>query len=245
MVTVLITSFLLLAVIIYAVYRRQETQSIQSAPDERRLQPDPGWSGLFNEETARQDKQLALEAKSLEDEKKGAELLSRAAEGQRSVLAEARASGDAALYNKVLNRLVEQARTPQKLLALVSYMMRETPALSVNRQLAERFLEAWKAAPDRGSTAKMLHIVALADDADIYRQAVETALEFWRRNRIPNLSAEELRQLSESEYWILSQNTRSSGEGFLLKLKLAALRRELSAKRGATTGTGDEEKEDS
>jgi hypothetical protein len=89
-------------------------------------------------------------------------------------------------------------------------------------------MKAWKASPDRGSTAKMLHVVALADDAYLYGQAIETALEFWRQNRIPDISAEELRQLSESEYWILSQTVRSSGQGFLLKLKLAALRRELT-----------------
>jgi hypothetical protein len=127
-----------------------------------------------------------------------------------------------------------QADSDKKLLALVSYMTSVSPAFSINRRLAERFMEAWKASPDRGSTAKMLHMVALADDAELYRQAFETALTFWRENRIPGLSAEELRSLAESEYWILSQNERSSGQGFLLKLKLAALRRELTRGIGAT-----------
>jgi len=82
----------------------------------------------------------------------------------------------------------------------------------------------------------MLHVVALADDAGLYRRAIETALEFWREGRIAGLSAEEFRSLSESEYWVLSQSERSSGQGFLLKLKLAALRRELA--RSAKIGDG-------
>jgi hypothetical protein len=100
--------------------------------------------------------------------------------------------------------------------------------------LAEAFMEMWKTAPDRASTAKMLHIVALADDAALYRKALETALDFWRTERIQDLSAEELRSLCESEYWILSQPERSSGQGFLLKLKLAALRRDLTRRKSAT-----------
>ncbi|HEX8748699.1 MAG TPA: hypothetical protein VF717_16120 [Pyrinomonadaceae bacterium] len=238
MVTVLITSFLLLAAIIYVVYRRPERLLDRKAQQDALLPPSPppssGWSGLFGEETANQQKQLARAAEAAEAERGRAEILARASHGERSSLIEARADGDTGFYDEVLNRLVEQTDSDKKLLALVSYMLRETPPLKVNRRLAQKFIEAWKPAPDRGSTAKMLHVAALSDDASLYRQAVETALEFWRQNRVHGLSAEELRQLCESEYWILSQNERSSGQGFLLKLKLAALRRELA--RGANIG---------
>lgn len=227
MVTVLITSFLLLAAIIYAVYWWQsEATRRSSAPDEHALQPpQPGWNGLFHDEAANQ-KQLASAAEAALKEER-ARLLARASAGERSVLADARARGDSALYYEVLNRLVDGVDSDKKLLALVSYMTRETPALPVNSRLAKKFMEAWETSPDRASTAKMLHIVARADDASLYQKAIETALEFWREQRIANLSAEELRSLAESEYWILSQAERSSGRGFLLKLKLAALRRQL------------------
>lgn len=223
MVTVLITSFLLLAAIIYAVYRWQRSPSSQGSDEGVLPPPQPGWNGLFGNEIADQ-KQL----ESWKKEKEHARILADAAEGKRGVLLEARAAGDAALYEEALNSLLEQADSDKKLLALVSYMLRETPALRVNRRLSERFLEMWKAAPDRSSTAKMLHIAALADDASLYLQAIETALALWREARIPDLSAEELRSLCESEYWILSQPERSSGQGFLLKRKLAALSRELT-----------------
>ncbi|MCA1558138.1 MAG: hypothetical protein LC731_06315 [Acidobacteria bacterium] len=234
MVTVLITSFLLLVAIIYAVYRWQTPTS--STQRESILPPAPGWDGLFGEEITNQHRQLQSQAESAAKDRARAEILQRAAEGDKSVLTEARSTEDADFYNDVLTALVEQTDSDKKLLALVSYMLREQPAFKVNRLLAERFMEAWKSAPDRGSTAKMLHVFALADDAALYLRAVEMALEFWRAGRIPELSAEEFRSLSESEYWILSQNERNSGQGFLLKLKLAALRRELA--RGATIGDG-------
>jgi hypothetical protein len=234
MVTVLITSFLLLAAIIYAVYWWQQTPSSRSASEDHLLPPQPGWSGLFAEDAASQ-KQLATDAESALNEEARAAIRVRVAQGERSALEEARATGDAALYDEVLNALLERADSDKRLLALVSYMTRLEPPLPVNRRLAEKFMESWKAAPDRGSTAKMLHIVALANDASLYRRAIETALEFWRKGEIANLSSEELRSLSESEYWILSQSERSSGQGFLLKLKLAALRRELTRGKGAHT----------
>lgn len=229
MVTVLITSFFLLAAIIYAVYWWQREPSGRSAQPDRILEPQPGWSGLFHDETANQ-KQLSA-AESVVAEKERATILERAAQGEKEALLAARSIGDAALYEEVLNTLLAQADSDKKLLALVSYMTRATPPLSLNRHLAERFMQSWTTSPDRGSTAKMLHIAALADDAALYRKALETALELWQQQRIADLSAEELRSLAESEYWILSQTERSSGEGFLLKLKLAALRRELA--RGA------------
>jgi hypothetical protein len=234
MVAILITSFLLLAVIIYAVYRLQESPYNRGAERDRVLpQPQPGWSGLFGEEAAAEQKQLARAAESAERERERSETLARAGTGEKASLVQARACGDASLYEEVLNRLIDEAaESDKKILALVSYMTREAPPLKVSRRLAERFMQVWKASPDRSSTAKMLHVAALADDAATYRAAIEAALAFWRRKLIPDLSAEELRSLSESEYWILSQSERSSGQGFLLKLKLAALRRELNARRG-------------
>jgi hypothetical protein len=227
MVIVLITSFLLLAAIIYAVNRWQSEPPSRSS--EEQLPPQPvGWSGLFGEDT--NQKQLAGGAENEARQKERDAIMERASRGEKGALAEA-ASFDVAFYDEVLNRLLQQTDSDKRLLALVSYMTTETPPLRINRPLAERFIQAWKTSPDRGSTAKMLHITALADDAELYRQAVETAMKFWRDERIEALSAEELRSLAESEYWILSQTERSSGQGFLLKLRLAALRRELTRGR--------------
>jgi hypothetical protein len=232
MVTVLITSFLLLAAIVYAVYWWQQPSG-RSAHEDYILPPAPGFGGLFAEEETAHQKQLTGAEERIALERKRAELMERAAQGERSVLGLAREDGDATLYDEVLNTLLDRADSDKKVLSLVSFMLRESPPFGVNRRLVERVMQSWKAAPDRASTAKMLHVVALAGDAALYRTAIEDALELWREGSIPDLSAEELRSLCESEYWILSQPERGSGQGFLLKLKLATLRRATTRRPGA------------
>jgi hypothetical protein len=95
------------------------------------------------------------------------------------------------------------------------------------KQLAEQFIEAWQESPDRVSTAKMLHLAALSDDAMTYHDAVETALRVWQKGGIPDLSSAELQTLFNSEFWLLSSSTRSSGAGFVLKRMLSQAKREL------------------
>jgi hypothetical protein len=226
MVTLLITSFLLLAAISYAFYCWQRSPSERDA--EHSLMP-PRFHGLFADDAidATRASRLSDNMSSVTSEERAA-FKERAARSDKTVLPDALACGDTALYDEILNTLVEQADSDKKLLALVSYVAREEK-LRVNCRLAEAFVESWKISPDRSATAKMLHVAALADDAALYQKAVETALLFWRERRLPDISAEELRTLMESEYWLLSTGVRNSGAGFVLKLKLAGLRRELAA----------------
>jgi hypothetical protein len=103
----------------------------------------------------------------------------------------------------------------------------DSDELEARKALAEEFIVAWQDAPDRVSTAKMLHLAALADDADLFRTAVETALSVWQRGGIPGMSAAELQTLFNSEFWILSSAVRSSGAGFVLKRTLSRAKRDL------------------
>ncbi len=234
MVAFFITSLILIAAILYALYRWQRNSVLKGAEERVLLPPEPGFRGLFGSgEDAPALKSAFEDAEAAAAEQRVA-LMERAAQGDKEALVDAAALADATVYDEVLNALLDGADSDQKLLGLVSFIARSVPRPRVNRRLAERFLESWKASPDRSSTAKMLHVVALADDAEAYGRAVETALDFLHKGRITSLSVEELRQLAESEYWILSQTVRSSGEGFLLKRQLARLRREGSAKRRAS-----------
>ncbi|HKS11076.1 MAG TPA: hypothetical protein VJS13_16115 [Pyrinomonadaceae bacterium] len=106
--------------------------------------------------------------------------------------------------------------------------------LEAKKALAEEFIDAWQVSPDRVSTAKMLHLAALADDADTFRTAVETALNVWQRGSVPDLSAAELQTLFNSEFWILSSAARSSGAGFVLKRTLSRAKRELERANNRT-----------
>lgn len=164
------------------------------------------------------------------------QLLARADAGDRDALPEAHAGGDKELYDEVLNALVRRAENEKQVFALASYIAR-SDGLPVNLQLAEAFTENWKHAPGRRTTAEMLHVAALAGDAKFYQQAIETALLYWRERRLSEMTAEELTRLIESEFWLIPSNARNSGAGFLLKQKLAHVRRELAATK---TVTGDE-----
>lgn len=106
--------------------------------------------------------------------------------------------------------------------------------LEAKKALAEEFIDAWQVSPDKVSTAKMLHLAALADDADTFRTAVETALNVWQRGSVPDLSAAELQSLFNSEFWILSSGARSSGAGFVLKRTLSRAKRELERDNNPT-----------
>jgi hypothetical protein len=152
-------------------------------------------------------------------------LRQRARTGDKGALKEAHAFRDEQLYNELLDELIAAADRAPALLALVSYITHNE--LPVNTTLAEAVIKSWKDSPDRGSTSTTLHLTALADDAELYRQTVETALRFWRQGLLPNVPATELKALFDGEFWVLSAHTRNSGAGFVLKRTLASARREL------------------
>jgi hypothetical protein len=226
MVTFLITSFFVLAFLAIAIYFWQKPASVTEA---ERLQPPPG-RGLFVDNTpdgkAVAQARAALDSEAADAAQQRDDLLARAKRGEKSTLLEARKVA-AELYEETLNLLVAGADSAPKLLSLVSYVTRHE--LPVNDKLAQRVIDACKNAPDRSATAKMLHVAALSNDAAVYQRAVETALEFWRKGHLSEISAREFRSILEGEFWILSSSTRSSGAGFLLKRTLANARRELDA----------------
>jgi flagellar motility protein MotE (MotC chaperone) len=225
MVTFLITSFFILALLAIAAYFWQKPTSSTAA---EALRPPPG-RGLFIDDTPDgQDVALArTEADSEAATAKRTELIERAKDGEKSVLQEATSTKESDLYEEVLNLLLAGADSDSKLLSLVSYVTRHE--LRVNKKLAERVIDSYKRAPDWNSTAKTVHVAALSDDAAVYQSAVEAALKFWRDRHPSGISPRELRTILEGEFWILSSPTRSSGSGFLLKQALAAARRELDA----------------
>ena len=152
-------------------------------------------------------------------------------DGDKTILQEASEIRDPDLYEELLDVLVVAADSEPKLLALISHVT--SHSFPVSRKLAERCIHSWRSTPERNSTAKMLHLAALSDDAEIYNQAVEEAVRAWRQRRLAGMSGLELRAVLEGEFWLLSTGTRNSGAGFLLKRTLANARRKLDADRSA------------
>jgi hypothetical protein len=222
MVTLLITAAAVFVLFGFAVYFWQKPATDNAVAA---LPPPPNPRGLFEESptTLAEAERQTLLAERRED------LIKSAQSGDRSALLDSK--GDPDLYDRVLTELVEVSDSAPKLLSLLSYISQND--LPVNRRLAEAVLASWKENPDRGGTAKALHFAALSDDPDIFRTAVETALQLWRQARLKDTSAVELRALFEGEFWVLSSRSRSSGAGFVLKRTLDGARRELEAAAGA------------
>jgi len=214
MVTLLITSVFVFGLIAIAIFFWQKAANT-SQPIELPLPPPP--AGLFS------DFKPAELPSPTEDPKKA--VIESATKGDRTALAQAHALNDSALYEEVLNLFIAQIDSEPKLLSLVSHVTRNE--LPVSKALAQRSIDYWKDSPDKTSTAKMLHLAALSDDAETFRQAVELALSSWRNGKLPEVSAVELQSLINGEFWVLSSNTRSSGAGFVLKRTLATAKREL------------------
>ena len=96
-------------------------------------------------------------------------------------------------------------------------------------QQAIAAIKAFQKSPDRNSTAQLLHAAALSDNAKNYGRAIELVLLSWRDGSLSDLSPGELQSLFNSEYWVLSSQTRISGAGFVLKETLSSANRELES----------------
>lgn len=96
-------------------------------------------------------------------------------------------------------------------------------------QNAAKAIKDFQESPNRNTTANLLHIAALADDAKNFGRAVELVLMSWRDGSLSDVSPRELQSLFNSEYWVLSSRTRTSGAGFVLKETLSSANRELEA----------------
>jgi len=226
MVTLFIIALAIFTVIGSALYFWQK--SAANHP-QHTLPPPPDARSLFDDDAliAKQEAQLLAIAAAERDET----LLTRARNGERDALMDAHSTGDHSLYDRVLNEFVGRVESDAGLLALASYVSQhEAP---VNERLAKAVIEAWHKSPDRNGTTKALHFAALSDNADLYRETVESALQLWREHKLSDVSAVELRALFDGEFWILSSRSRSSGAGFVLKRTLADARRELEAAASA------------
>lgn len=226
----MVTLFLIFVVVIVSIigigiYFRQK-----STPDDsERVLPPPDLRGLFAETSSSREAEMEMAIEAMAAERSA--LIARAQNDERTALDDAHQTKDTALYNRVLSELVKVAGSDAKLLSLVSYVTKKE--LPVNSELATAVVTSWQKSPDRNGTSKALHFAALSDDADIYRDAVTQALNFWREGKLPDVSAIELRALFDGEFWILSSRTRGSGAGFVLKRTLDSARRELEAAASA------------
>lgn len=227
MLAVFIIIFILLIPIgAYAFSRRNRNSLSEYNPS---VLPAPGnFAGLFEEQNA---VEIAAQEKQGQEARRRADLLERAKRFDLQTLEESQAQPE--LYHELLNQLIEQSADSQQKLAQLVGHLTGSQRLRSNVRLAEMMISVWKNSPDNQSTAQMLHIVALTDEAALLQQATEMIFDSWKSGLLPRLSAKDFLALVESEYWVLAPEARRSGAGFILKNSLAELRRRLAAtKRG-------------
>lgn len=217
MVTFLITSVFVFGLIAIAIYFWQKPAKTSETIE---LPAPPQPSGMFSDYQQNQLSAAIEDSSALRSS-----ILESARNGEREALSRAQQVNDQTLYEEVLNNLTEQANSEAQLLSLVSHVIRSD--FPVNNNLARKAIDYWQESLDKNSAAKLLHVAALSDDAEIYGDALEVVLKAWRERRLRDLSAAELQSLFNGEFWILSSSTRSSGAGFVLKRTLSIANREL------------------
>lgn len=156
-------------------------------------------------------------------------LLARAAEGDFQALIEAQENGDASFHLEVLNAHINWAADSRERFHALCDFVSSSEALRTNGRLVEAALAYWRQSPGRASTAELLHLAARSDDAAIFRNAAEAVLNSWRGGALTFITAAELLDTIESQYWILGSEARRSGEAFMIKRLLVKLRQDWSA----------------
>jgi hypothetical protein len=218
---ILIISVFLVFVASFAILRTKRSSSKEDAPE---LPAGFSPRGLFDVTSAEDE----TPRESPEQVRRG-ELRERAERGDLSALAEARASEDAALYRFVLDGLVGRASGDAACVRELAAHIVGGRDLHASPELAEMLLGLWRGEPTPSSTAELLRVSALSDDAGTFGRAVTEVLQLWEGGGLDSLGAEDLRSLFDAEYWLLSSEAKRSGAGFVLKQKLADARRRLAA----------------
>jgi hypothetical protein len=226
-IALFIIAFVLLAATAYTFYRRQHASSDYRAELQSRYVTP---RSLFDQQDthAEQTRLLRAAQSSRAREERDALWLERATEGDITALAEAQRANDPALYARVLHNLLNWAEASEANLRSLASFIANDSGLRASPELAAAYTKLWQQQPDRRTTAQMLHLAALSDDAGAFERAIVAASDALLSGRLGETRAEELLTLIESEYWILSSEARSAGAGFVLKEKMTRLREQLS-----------------
>ncbi|HKX28044.1 MAG TPA: hypothetical protein VJ302_10150 [Blastocatellia bacterium] len=226
MITIIFITILLVAATIMALSRGTRRPPTDQRPD--RFEPR-AFEGLFAEEREEAAREQAEAETRLQTGHAIQLLLGRAAEGEVTVLDDAHERRDVEFYRQILQTLITQSGgRPEALRAVAAYIvgsrrLRSTP------EFARTMIEVYGQSLDRSSLVEMVHLSGLSDDPATFEQAVDLAFARWREGKLPEVSAADLRTVVESAYWLLTDEVRFSGSGFLVKRVIANLRRELAA----------------
>ena len=84
--------------------------------------------------------------------------------------------------------------------------------------------QTWVANPNKKDASSLLLMASECGSAAIYSNAVSEVVREWNAGRLDGLSANALATLIESHLWLLPQTERMSGEVFVIKQEISALK---------------------
>lgn len=210
---------ILLALIVYAVRKRGQHSFL---PEAEQVQLEsPRFSALFSPTKADLARiEQAKHHQSLAEQREKlliwASLVDFSALNHRPLLEDKKLWAES--WEVALEILTERARSEQDVRELALFCLDNE--FNVNKSLGDAFHKIWENAPDIRTTTEMFRIAAKTD-AETFLDVLTEAECFVQNGKLTEISAAELYELAESHYWLLSQQTRTSGAGFLLKQKLA------------------------
>jgi hypothetical protein len=89
----------------------------------------------------------------------------------------------------------------------------------------DRFSSVWGEVTSKQNTLELITLASRTESGKIYLETAKQVIHKWREGQIAGLSAGDLAQLLESQYWLLPVAERTSGVNFSLKDEIAGLHR--------------------
>lgn len=184
----------------------------------------PRLRGLFEPDDAELRAFQYEERKRLEDAEKQLQIQEAerlAASGDLNAIPSAHKADDPIFYENILNTLFQSTDTDE----LEKHLIKNQ--LPANSEITRFFVNKFGQTASAIDLTKALRLAASTNSAEIYLQTVEKSVSLWDGHKQKEVSSETLLNLIDTHYWLLAGDARISGAGFLLKEKLAGMRREI------------------
>jgi hypothetical protein len=88
----------------------------------------------------------------------------------------------------------------------------------------EELRQTWVANPNKRDAASLLLTASECESAPVYSSVTGDVIHAWKAGRLDGLSAAELATLIETHLWLLPQKEKMSGEAFVIKQEISALK---------------------
>ena len=86
----------------------------------------------------------------------------------------------------------------------------------------------WQSLPNRKNTVALLYLASQSESGEVYAATANEISEVWKAGKITDLSANDLAEILESQFWLLPIEQRTSGVRFGLHQEIAGLRLKFS-----------------